>query len=739
MKRKKILTIILAVLLIFPSIIHAQDVKSKYSGTFAIDYLIRNYNVITFGQTDNNQLDLIEKNNIKITKGSVNLPIDGPVLINGDYKNDAIPSSSEIKYSTTSTATATSHISGTRGENVKTTSKTAVNKDFIDYSKLHQKVLAESHYLASITEYHINSMHMNIDKPGIYQINSTLVDSTVVTSQIQNFAKANNKFLNGWNYNRAVKYLYIDNYDPNSYYIFNNMKMYEYDNYVVFVKTSEDETFEMLEDFATTKEYTGNIIFNFPNAKLIIADAYSGKLIAPNADVVLSNTKLSNQVSGHSHLNRNITYHDSIFANSILGYFNLNMNEQTKISYKPYTSTKKIELKRPILEEVKDYDDDIYNGTYSIVEMLKNYNVITLGQKEYDSNTYFSNNNSNIEGRYGDASIFHIVGQFLINGDLKSFRMDLESNGVHESTVMGKIKQDSYSRYQTDGFAYKRWGDSNPNIGTNSNVFMYDDNAEIYGRNIYDTTQFINFERLYDTIVEEQKNIQQGEKVEVSNRGVANIKIGTNNYIEDIGSVSEIIFGDFSKNDSELTIITILNEGSVRFPKVSQTSSGNTVQTKDYYGKEKPLFGYEYSSFPADIYHGNIIWNLPNATYISMPSFPLIGHIVAPNADVETQQTHFAGGFIVNSLYASGSSEAHFFPLQAVKPPENYDPSEDVVFDDLMPEEPVDPEEPDNKVEAGTEEIPKNPPTSTGGILILVLLFIIGNITIIKFRNKKSI
>ena len=36
-------------------------------------------------------------------------------------------------------------------------------------------------------------------------------------------------------------------------------------------------------------------------------------------------------------------------------------------------------------------------------------------------------------------------------------------------------------------------------------------------------------------------------------------------------------------------------------------------------------------------------------------------------------ETHFAGGVIVNSLYAEGNSEAHFYPLQPVDIPEDYD------------------------------------------------------------------
>ena len=36
-----------------------------------------------------------------------------------------------------------------------------------------------------------------------------------------------------------------------------------------------------------------------------------------------------------------------------------------------------------------------------------------------------------------------------------------------------------------------------------------------------------------------------------------------------------------------------------------------------------------------------------------------------PNADVETPELHFAGCFIVNSIYGEGNTEAHFYPINS--------------------------------------------------------------------------
>ena len=61
-----------------------------------------------------------------------------------------------------------------------------------------------------------------------------------------------------------------------------------------------------------------------------------------------------------------------------------------------------------------DYSDDIYDGDYSLIEMLKNYNVITFGKKEIDSRMTQSNFSK------GDEYIFHINGQFLVNGTIRN-------------------------------------------------------------------------------------------------------------------------------------------------------------------------------------------------------------------------------------------------------------------------------------------------------------------------------
>lgn len=669
---KKIL--FLMFLIIFPFSVFADE--AKYNGDYSLDYLLRNYNVITFNQLENPQNELVEE----FYFTDINTSIQGPVLINGNY-DGGLFNNKNLFYSDYNPNNAISHIKGEKSNNVTSSSITSFDENFIDYNKLYKSVLAESTALSNIEDYNINSMDIIIETPGIYQINSTYFDDFDDYS----FSLYGYINLDLYRVYTNFKYIYIDNYDPDGYYIFNNLKTYEFDNYKVLLKGKDDSNFKTIDEFADTDNYTGNIIFNYPNARFILDFVQSGKIIAPKADVFLAR-KDSNDFVG---------IYESVFANTISNvsiknkYDNENRKyiyytEDAYMAFVPFSSNKKIEFSGgQVIDvvEVEDFEDDIYFGEYSIYEMLKNYSIVSLGLKPYESNTWYYKNGFD---SLGNVSIFHIVGQFLINGDISASRLDLESNRVHESFYKNAwfytcIDDDNCNRHNRNTF--KSWGDDLQS-GTNSVVFsldVYSDYSDYYDTYYYHQpeyyidTDYINFERLYESIVNEQKTIKKGKKVN-SVDGTAHIGIGSNYYIENVNDLDEIIFDNFSNNEGQLTVITILDEGEVYLPLLSHTSSGNYVSTKDYLGKAEPMFEYEYYNFPDDIYYGNVIWNIPNAKYIKLAEdAPFFGHIVAPNADLETTETHFAGGFIVNSLYAEGNSEAHFYPLQPVEVPEDFD------------------------------------------------------------------
>ncbi len=178
---------------------------------------------------------------------------------------------------------------------------------------------------------------------------------------------------------------------------------------------------------------------------------------------------------------------------------------------------------------------------------------------------------------------------------------------------------------------------------------------------------YLNFDRLYNNVVAEQKEIAEGKTLKVGEDGTVHIPIGGSYTIEDISKVKEIIFDNFDKEKDELTIVTVKNSGDINFPLISKdTGAYKGIVTNDYYGKEQATHLYEQDTFIQDSYHGNIVWNVPNATYIKLKeNAPFAGHLIAPKADVDTPETHFAGCFIVNSIYGEGNTEAHFYPITA--------------------------------------------------------------------------
>ena len=305
-----------------------------------------------------------------------------------------------------------------------------------------------------------------------------------------------------------------------------------------------------------------------------------------------------------------------------------------------------------------DYSDDIYDGDYSIEDMLNNYNVITFGKKDLDSHMLDSDMIQNNFSK-GNARIFHINSNFLVNGKLSFARTDFNSSNSNVS---------SFSRNYVSGYeimcGYPKQESPSILSGCNrreSNTVYTD----IQNNSNYVTTgNYINFDRLYDSIITEQNKIKKGRHVS-SEDNVAHVETGGEYYIDDINEINSIVFNNFEDNQNNLTIITINNSSNINFPKIYASENNDEkslIPTNDFIGMERPDSNYA-NYYVIDKYYGNIIWNIPNATYIELPSAPFIGHLVAPNADVYGPELHYAGAFLVNSLYLEGNSEAHYYPL----------------------------------------------------------------------------
>ena len=311
-----------------------------------------------------------------------------------------------------------------------------------------------------------------------------------------------------------------------------------------------------------------------------------------------------------------------------------------------------------------------------------------------------------ISGDLGIKSVFYNLQK---SGDYNGIRLDFRNNNNDfNSYIKGRLNSVAYDLGYT-AFHYlndsEKYADKNKTSGTiapylytgssnkitywkskaNINSFRYYDLDYDYtetkgGRwgdrsgpevrndyytldtihSTYQSDNYIDFKTLYDAIVEQQTHIDEGTTIKTRTCGKVScieIPIGGNYTLEKSNDSAPIVdFKNFEDNKNKLTIITINNSGEVTLPRTN-------IATNDYYG------GHTYLSNGNTIiyqerYYGNIVWNLPNATLIKFSDgMPFIGHIIAPNADVETREFHFAGAMIVNSLYTEGHTEAHFYPL----------------------------------------------------------------------------
>lgn len=312
-----------------------------------------------------------------------------------------------------------------------------------------------------------------------------------------------------------------------------------------------------------------------------------------------------------------------------------------------------------------DYSDDIYDGNYSIEDMLANYNVITFGKKELYND--FPDNNSFAKG---DLRILHINGSFLINGTLRKkyspnysenyLRIDLrkKSNNIHSYLKDIDYPYVFCGYYTNSSFSecYKDYSNIYSNISKSISF-------NSYGYSTKNTTigTYMNFDRLYDSITNLQKDIRKGKSLNPER--TLHIETGGYYSIDDISSVEDIIFDNFEKNKDEITVITINNSGAINFPKLFNGTNYKTIPTNDHIDMLRPSSSYS-SFYVQDTYYGNIVWNVPNANYIYFrDGTPFVGHLIAPNADVYSMQKHAAGAFLVNSLSFVGNSELHYYPL----------------------------------------------------------------------------
>ena len=322
------------------------------------------------------------------------------------------------------------------------------------------------------------------------------------------------------------------------------------------------------------------------------------------------------------------------------------------------------------------YPDDLYDGDYSIDEITQNYSLVSFGKTELDINMPRDNFSK------GDARIFHINSQFLVNGTLNNFRTDLRKGNKQLSSYAKKINSTGWC------------GNGTVNSCNMSTSLFSDTQIRVFNR----WTQvggYINFDRLYSRVQEEQELIPQGEeptqylfgpnneraayiKLEETDKDYYAFHINNDELLSSERAGNTAICFDGLDDVKDKTIVVTINAtGSIVLPRTVQADSqyhqclnrqhdGN-ITTNDYLGMPRPSSDYA-NYYVEEKYFGNIIYNIPNATSIIMQSGAYDAHIIAPNANIIGNELQIAGSVVTSSISLNGNSELHFYPLSTSIP-----------------------------------------------------------------------
>ena len=271
-------------------------------------------------------------------------------------------------------------------------------------------------------------------------------------------------------------------------------------------------------------------------------------------------------------------------------------------------------------------------GEYTLEYILTNYQVVALD---------------------GDAKMNHTMGAILINGDL-----DNEAGFADTEDIATRVSSyiSGYATHAKPGGRISAQVQLAPlYLGSSNNVefFSYDANNPKNGFwkinnshinlasniDVYISDNFVNWSALASALKSQSTNLAGGCKTTVDGSSKLTLQVGDCVTIEDISAVSEInIEGDFTLAVN--TIINIPDSGSVRLPRIMINGADAPVQ--------------ESGSGTS------IIWNLANATEVSVPNQNFKGHIIAPNAHVTAQSGNYNGGIICKSI--TSAAEGHTYP-----------------------------------------------------------------------------
>ena len=259
----------------------------------------------------------------------------------------------------------------------------------------------------------------------------------------------------------------------------------------------------------------------------------------------------------------------------------------------------------------------------------------------------------------------HCMGSILVGGDLtgngSGFADALNSAEKISSYIQGSVAGfigTSGSRCDNHDLAPLYLGSSNLIEGVdrpnNSEERIYYVNGRAYytqkdgtgkqANPVYTADNYVDWDKLYDTIKKESEMLKkQGEtgRPTVSDEGrTLTVTAGQYITIESLQGVETInIVGDSSV--AQNTIINILDGGNVKLPTLLIN------------GKQADVS--EEGSGTA------LVWNLPNAANVELPSMNWMGHVVAPDAKIEQEGGNYNGALIGQEVKTNAEGHKYWY------------------------------------------------------------------------------
>lgn len=328
-----------------------------------------------------------------------------------------------------------------------------------------------------------------------------------------------------------------------------------------------------------------------------------------------------------------------------------------------------------------------YTGDYTIEAMINQYNVVTLGQEQIHEKipeyTY-------TEAQGNVRNFSHIVGPVLIEGEIgKVGTQDYEALTAIQRVfgvspyIKGRIRahvndfssQDGtkptlyFGSANEDLFAYPDWA-SEGNMPTWWYGSQYNSGLSYFSNHSFEIIDdYIDFKKLYDNIKSQQHQLKKGtvvtpEYVDYSGgKNVIKITYGEYYTIESLDGVDAIVFYGFDENQDNTTVINLLDAGddtkSLSMPELLIYENNSYNQ---FVINALPSMDPTTGEITAEERIRNVIWNIPNAEYISFDlNSAFVGHIIAPQADVDFLDTNYGGCMVANSIISSGSTGQIYF------------------------------------------------------------------------------